>query len=247
MKERRWLYEIARPVVGLFVHAVERLEVVGLENIPPTGPVILVANHINSMDIVSIALPVRRHEHHMAKIELFNVPILGGLLRLLGSFPIRRGESDREALRMAQEVLEAGQVLVIFPEGHRSGTGKMAAGLPGVALIAMRTGAPIVPVGISGTERVFQGLRVGPWAPKVRVVYGKPFTLASDGKRRSEDLKRGIDTIMRQIAALVPPAYRGVYAEPASQRIAATTPDPQTLATNGGGPQAAEPSTPPSA
>lgn len=253
MRERRWFYEVARPLVGLFVHTVERLEVEGVENVPATGPVILVANHISSMDIVTIGLPVKRHEHHMAKVELFGVPVLGSILRLLGAFPVRRGESDRESLRVAEEVLSAGQVLVIFPEGHRSGTGKMAAGLPGVALIAMRTGAPIVPVGISGTERVLKGVRIGPWAPKVRMVFGTPFTLVSDGKRRSEDLRRGIDTIMRRIAALVPPEYRGIYAEQAAQPVAAPPVTPATVP-GGADPLAAAPdpqdsptrSTPPS-
>jgi 1-acyl-sn-glycerol-3-phosphate acyltransferase len=206
------------------------------------------------MDIVTIGLPVKRHEHHMAKVELFGVPVLGSIMRMLGAFPVRRGESDRESLRVAEQVLNAGQVLVIFPEGHRSGTGKMAAGLPGVALIAMRTGAPIVPVGISGTERVFKGFRFGPWAPRVRMVFGKPFTLAANGKRRSEDLRRGIDTIMRHIAALVPPEYRGVYAEPAPQPVAAPPDSPATvpggadpLAADADSPRAATPSTPPSA
>lgn len=252
MKEHRWFYEGARPLVGLFVHAVERLEVAGMENVPPTGPVILVANHISSMDIVTIALPIKRHEHQMAKVELFGVPVLGGIMRLLGAFPVRRGESDRESLRVAEEVLGAGQVLVVFPEGHRSGTGKMAAGLPGVALIAMRSGAPIVPVGISGTERVLKGFRFGPWAPKVRMVFGKPFTLPSDGKRRSQDLRRGIDTIMRQIAALVPPEYRGIYAEPAAQPVAARPTaqmaapgDANPVATEASRADAATPTTPP--
>ena len=256
MKENRWFYEGARPLVGLFVHAVERLRVEGMENVPTTGPTILVANHISSMDIVTIALPIKRHEHHMAKIELFGIPVLGGIMRMLGAFPVRRGESDRESLRVAEEVLNAGQVLVIFPEGHRSGSGKMAAGLPGVALIAMRTGAPIVPVGISGTEKVLKGFRFGPWAPTVRMVFGKPFTLTSDGKRRSEDLRRGIDTIMRHIAALVPPEYRGIYAEPAPQPVAAP-PDSLAIVPGGADPLAAEaqadpretptPSAPPSA
>lgn len=253
MKEHRWFYEVARPLVGLFVHAVERLEVEGLENVPSNGPTILVANHISSMDIVTIGLPVKRHEHHMAKVELFGVPVLGSIMRLLGAFPVRRGESDRESLRIAEDVLNAGQVLVIFPEGHRSGTGKMAAGLPGVALIAMRTGAPIVPVGISGTERVLKGFRVGPWAPKVRMVFGKPFTLTADGKRRSEDLRRGIDSIMRHIAALVPPAYRGIYAGPAPEPIAAAPDIPaivpgtaDSLVADTDYPRSATPSTPPS-
>lgn len=239
MREHRRLYEFARPLIGSYVHLLERLEVVGLENIPADGPVILVANHVHSMDIVTIALPVMRQTHYMAKVELFRVPVFGGFLRLMGAFPVRRGESDRESLRVAQEVISSGQILGIFPEGHRSRTGKMAAGLPGVALIAMRSGAPIVPVAISGTERTLKGLRIGPWAPTVRLVYGEPFHLPPDLSRRSGDLKRGIDYIMRRIAALLPPEYRGVYAEPSAQPVAAT-PDAESLEPGGSDPLAAE-------
>jgi 1-acyl-sn-glycerol-3-phosphate acyltransferase len=211
MKEHRGFYEFCRAVAATVFPLLEKLEVRGLENVPARGPVIMVANHIAFMDIPNIGLRVKRHEHHMGKSELFAVPVLGTIMRWLDAFPVRRGESDRESLRTADELLSAGQVLVVFPEGHRSGTGKMAAGLPGVALIAMRSGAPIVPVGISGTEHIFKG-RYGPWAPRVVLTYGAPFTLTFSGGRKRDDLERGIDTIMRRIAALVPPEYRGIYA-----------------------------------
>ena len=209
MKEHRGFYEFCRAVATVVFPLVEKLEVQGLENVPKQGPLIMVANHIAFMDIPNIGFPVKRHQHHMAKSELFAVPVLGTIMRWLDAFPVRRGESDRESLRTADELLRAGQVLVIFPEGHRSGDGQMAAGLPGVALIAMRSGAPIVPVGISGTEHIFKG-RYGPWAPRVRLNYGAPFTLAFSGGRKRDDLEHGIDTIMRRIAALVPLAYRGI-------------------------------------
>jgi 1-acyl-sn-glycerol-3-phosphate acyltransferase len=215
MKEHRWFYEVARRPLAAFAHFAARLEVKGLENVPAKGPVILVANHLAWMDILAISILCPRQEHFMAKIELFHVPVLGGIFRLLGAFPVRRGEGDRESLRIAQEILEAGQVLVIFPEGHRSDNHALIQGHSGVALIALRSGAPIVPVGISGTERLLKGLRYGPFAPRARVVYGEPFTLPSDGGRRTrDDVVRGIDTIMRRIAALLPPEYRGVYADP---------------------------------
>lgn len=219
MKEHRGFYEFCRVVARAVFPLVEKLEVRGLEHVPAQGPLIMVANHIAFMDIPNIGYRVKRHEHHMAKMELFEVPMLGAIIRRLDAFPVRRGESDRESLRMAEEVLAAGQVLVIFPEGHRSDTHTMAAGLPGVALIAMRSGAPIVPVGISGTEQIFKG-RYGPWAPKVRLNYGEPFTLAFSGGRRRDDLERGIETIMRRIAALVPPEYRGIYADPPAEAAA---------------------------
>jgi 1-acyl-sn-glycerol-3-phosphate acyltransferase len=214
MKEHRLFYEFARRPLTLFTYFVANVQAEGVENIPKSGPVILACNHLAGMDILAVSVPSSRHLHHMAKTELFQIPVAGGVFRLLGAFAVRRGESDRESLRIALEILQAGQVLVIYPEGHRSDYHALQKGHPGAALIAMRSGAPIVPVGISGTEHIFEGLRYGPFAPRVRVVYGKPFTLQGAGTRRTrEDLEHGLDTIMRRIAALLPPKYRGVYAD----------------------------------
>jgi 1-acyl-sn-glycerol-3-phosphate acyltransferase len=214
MKEHRLFYEISRRPLALYTRLFTRLHVEGTEHIPTKGPVIIVSNHLSMMDILALSVPCKRQEHFMAKIELFQVPIFGWYIHTLGAFPVRRGESDRESLRIAADVLSSGQVLVIFPEGHRSDDHALIPGHSGVALIAMRSGAPIVPVAITGTEHV-SPLRFGLWAPRVRVVFGEPFMLPSEGRRTREDLERGIDQIMRRIAALLPPAYRGVYADPA--------------------------------
>jgi 1-acyl-sn-glycerol-3-phosphate acyltransferase len=221
VKEHRWFYELARPVLAFFKWLVLRQETRGVENIPATGSVILVSNHLHGMDILAVAVPSKRHLHFMAKVELFQVPVLGGLNRLIGAFPVRRGESDRESLRIAGEVLAAGQVLAIFPEGHRSDDHTLQKGHTGVALIALRSGAPIVPIGVWGTERALKGLRCGPWAPRVHVTYGEAFTLPPVGRRTREDLDRGLDTIMRRIAALLPEAYRGVYADAVAAPVGA--------------------------
>src|SRR5262249_7242994 len=187
----------------LAVLLLARLRTEGLENIPKTGPVILAMNHISWFDIPMASLRVRRVTHYMAKIELFSLPFLGGLLRICGSFPVRRGESDREALRNAERLLGQGAALVIFPEGHRSDHGPLIAAHPGIALIALRTNAPIVPVGIQGTRAVLSGRRFLFWAPQVTVRYGAPFTVGTpDGKRSRASLAQATDTIMYRIAAL---------------------------------------------
>jgi len=207
-----WFYAFARMVVFLLMPLLARVRMVDIENVPTEGPVMLAANHVAWADIPLISLRVPRITHYMAKIELFHIPILKTIVRLLGAFPVHRGEGDRESLRTAERLLGDGEIVVIFPEGHRSG-GHLITGLPGVALIALRANAPIVPVAISGTERMFKGFRYGPFAPRVTVRYGKPFRLAQAGKRRSrDDMERGVDEIMRQIAALLPPEYRGIYA-----------------------------------
>lgn len=211
-QESKGFYTFAKFVVRLIIPLLARLRVVGLENVPASGPVILAQNHIAWVDIPLASLKVPRITHYMAKIELFGLPVLGGIIRLLGAFPVRRGEGDRESLRISERLLAQGKVLVIFPEGHRSG-GQLIQAHPGTSLIALRTGAPIVPVAISGTEQVFKRFR-----PLVTVSYGKPFYLETSGPRRTrDDLARNTDLIMYHIAELLPPEYRGEYAQPPAE------------------------------
>ncbi len=212
------VYKVMRTVAAILLPLFARLRIVDVENIPTEGPVILAINHIHWLDIPLAAFRIPRVTHYMAKIELFNVPVIGWLIRRLGAFPVRRGEGDRESLRTSERILAEGNVLMIFPEGHRSATGKLAKGHTGASYLALRTGVPVVAVGISGTESVFKRFNYGPWAPKVTVRYSKPFILDTGGGKRSrEGMAEATDTIMRQIAAMLPPEYRGAYAD--------TTPD----------------------
>lgn len=210
-----WFYAMSRAITLLLMPLLARVRIVDIENVPTDGPVMLASNHVAWADIPLISLHVPRITHYMAKVELFHIPILRVIVRLLGAFPVHRGEGDRESLRTAERLLGENEIVVIFPEGHRSG-GHLIKGLPGVALIALRANVPIVPVAISGTEHMFKGFRYGPFAPRVTVRYGKPFRLAQAGKRRSrDDMERGVDEIMRHIATLLPPEYRGEYADDA--------------------------------
>src|SRR5262249_55390982 len=208
---RTGFYAFARVVVRLLVPLVAKLHTEGLENIPREGAMILASDHIAWFDIPLVSLRVPRITHYMAKIELFGIPVLGGMLRWLGAFPVRRGEGDREALRTAQRVLEEGRLLIIFPEGHRSG-GHLIEGKSGVALIALRAGVPVLPVAVFGTDHIRTGFRLGPFAPRVTVRYGKPFRLEPEtGRYSRDDVVNGINEIMLRIAALMPPEYRGIY------------------------------------
>ncbi len=205
-------YAFARVVVGALIPLIAKLRTEGLENIPKEGPFILASDHISWFDIPLVSVRVPRITHYMAKIELFGVPVLGGILRWLGAFPVRRGEGDREALRTAQRVLHEGHLLIIFPEGHRSG-GHLIEGKSGTALIALRAEVPVVPVAVYGTEQILKGPRIGPFAPRITVRYGKPFRLQPEtGRHTRDDVVNGINEIMLQIADLMPPEYRGIYA-----------------------------------
>ncbi len=213
MKEYKWFYETCRVIVAVFVGLLIRLRVAGVHNVPKEGPVILVGNHLNWTDIPMIGLRLRRRTHFMAKAELFQKAPLKWLVIGLGAFPVRRGEADRQAIKQAEEVLKTGQVLVIFPEGTRSKTRMLKEGLPGAALIAVRSGAPVVPVGIYGSEK-FKPWHLWPFRTKITITYGEPFTLSrGEGKRGHLDLQAQLDIMMRHIAELLPPQYQGKYAQ----------------------------------
>jgi 1-acyl-sn-glycerol-3-phosphate acyltransferase len=195
---------------------IRRFEVVGKEHLPLEGPLILASNHLNNADPPMIALAIRpRYPMYMAKREMIRWPILGPAFRAFGAFPVRRGEADLSALRAACEVVQGGALLVMFPEGTRSRTGGLTRGHPGTGLIALRTGAPVLPVAVTGSEGIgWPWLFLKPWSVRhITVTIGEPFRLPPVERLNSEAAIEATDTIMRHIAALLPPKYRGVYAD----------------------------------
>jgi 1-acyl-sn-glycerol-3-phosphate acyltransferase len=232
-KTSRLFYATLRLVARVALPCIVRLRTEGLKNIPRSGPVILAMNHIHWLDIPSASLRVPRVTHYMAKVELFNAGMTGWMLRHGGAFPVRRGEGDREALRTAERLLSAGEVVVVFPEGHRSDDGALIQAHPGVALIALRSNAPVVPVAISGTRDAFKHKRFLFWAPRVTVRYGAPFRLGTgEGRRSRESLAEATGRIMYAIAALLPPEQRGPYANPPLPITSAPETPPGDLATS---------------
>ncbi len=198
----RWL--IAVPLLSL----VARIRLKGRYNVPKHGPFLIAANHLAWTDIPLVPLFLPEKVVFMAKEEYFTSRI-AWLVRLMGAFPVKRGEGDRQALRTAEEQLKQGKVVVLFPEGTRSKTGVMAKGHAGLGMIALRSGVPVVPVAIWGSEKVLKQ-----FGPHVTISYGKPIVFKPKGaKLTREDIDNATEETMRTIAAMLPPEYRGVYEE----------------------------------
>jgi glycerol-3-phosphate dehydrogenase (NAD(P)+) len=168
------VYWIVRGVLEPAIRLWFRLTSTGHRNIPE-GPVILAANHRSFLDPFVIGVFLRRPIYFVAKKELFENRLQGWLLNCLGAFPLRRGESDEESVRTALELLERGQAVVIFPEGTRIRSGSLGKPKRGVGRLALESGAPVVPVAVTGTERArSRGLRIKP--VKVSLRYGRALT-----------------------------------------------------------------------
>ncbi len=208
-ESRLWIWRILFPPVRFLVFLFARVEIRGREHVPASGAYIIVANHTSWKDppIVSLALgtPIR----WMAKIEVFDYPLIGFLLRGIGNFAVRRGESDRRSIQLALQVLERGLPLGVFPEGHRSDDRKLLRGWPGISLLADRADALIVPCGIVGTPTA----RLRPIRRTEAVLsFGKPFRVSDLAPDIGRDRQATADAIMLRIAAVLPPEMRGVYA-----------------------------------
>jgi len=206
-EERLWIWRLLFPIVRALAAFLAPWRLDGAENIPRSGGYILVSNHINWKDPPWIEFALGRAIRYMGKRELFETPVIGFALRAIGAFPVRRGEVDRGALQMALAVIAAGQPLGFFPEGHRSENGQLIRGRPGIAYVAQHSGAPIVPLAVSGTRRARLGAF---WRRDILFSVGPPFR-ASDLGATPNDQQAVADAIMRRVAALLPPEQRGVY------------------------------------
>lgn len=163
-------YSFAKVVVWRIFKPLYRIEILGLENFPKEGGVLLCANHIDNLDPPVVGITAPRPVVFMGKEELFKAPVIKTLMKNLNVVPIKRGASDREALRKGISVLKEGHVLGFFPEGTRSKTGELGEGKPGAGFFALRTNAAVVPCAIIGNYKPFK---------KLKVVFGKPIEMDS--------------------------------------------------------------------
>lgn len=203
-----WFWVTLRAVARFIYLLKLNLRVIGRENVPEEGAFIIASNHLSWMDVPLVPSFLKRKVVYMAKEELFYGKV-GWIVRLLGAFPVKRGEADRQSLRAADTQLKAGKIFMIFPEGTRSKTRQLGKGHVGLGMIALRAGVPVVPVAVWGSENSFKKLR-----PRVTISYGKPLLLTPKGKKITrEDIEEATEEVMRAIAAMMPPEYRGMYGD----------------------------------
>ncbi|MFO7263662.1 MAG: lysophospholipid acyltransferase family protein [Bacillota bacterium] len=168
------MYQVIRWLGWMFFKFFFRLEVYGRHHIPKTGAVLLYANHRSNWDPPILAACIPRKVHYMAKEELFRNPLLAAVIRWFGAFPVKRGAADVGAIKQGLKLLRQGEVLIIFPEGHRSKTGKLGKAQPGAALLALKADATAVPVLLTGRYRPFGKVRVNILPPvNVRAMVGE--------------------------------------------------------------------------
>jgi 1-acyl-sn-glycerol-3-phosphate acyltransferase len=196
-------WKIGRPTIGGLVRAFAPLRVYGAERVPLEGGLVMAFNHFSWIDPPAFGSASPRTIYYMAKIEAHRVPGLGQLIRAFGTFSVRRGESDREAVRMMREIVRDGHALGLFAEGTRQRTGVPGPVQPGAAMVALQEDVPVVPAAIHGS----QDWRVGNWHP-ISIVWGAPMRFdglpkgAKGYREASAELEREIHRLWRWLAEL---------------------------------------------
>ncbi|WP_100372681.1 lysophospholipid acyltransferase family protein [Bacillus sp. FJAT-45037] len=187
------LYQIGQKISRMYLSTKFKVEIIGEENIPKEGGVLLCSNHISNFDPPLLGAYITRPIHYMAKQELFEKPVLKKLLPRLGAFPVKRGMGDKQALRKGINYLKDGQMLGLFPEGTRSRDGKLGKGLAGAGFFALRSDATVIPCAIIGTYKRGDTLKL---------VYGKPIHFED---HRTERVSADVATqvIMDEIGKLI--------------------------------------------
>jgi 1-acyl-sn-glycerol-3-phosphate acyltransferase len=211
MRFQKWL---ALTVTKALIKLTCRVDNTQLARVPKHGPLIIIANHINFLEVPVMYVSMQpRPVTGFAKAENWNHAFTSWLLDLCDAIPLERGEADLDAIRAALAALEKGHILAVAPEGTRSYHGRLQKGRPGTAMLALHSGAPILPLVYYGGEKLNENIR------RLRrtdfhIVVGEPFHIDTGGVRVTREIRRQItDEMMYQLAALLPPEYRGAYAD----------------------------------
>lgn len=202
-------YRFLQVTLGTALRGLLRTSREGVEKIPKTGPVILVTNHVSNIDPVCVVVSLNRPVFHLAKHTLFTKPFRSWFFQTLGGqIPVRRGErgSNEAAVQAAVNALRKGAALGIYPEAHRSKTGKLHRGRPGVGRIALLTGVPVYPVAVQGTFKVWpKGKKVPRLLVPTKVIVGDALHFPKDAKRAADtaECQRVTDQVMVELAKLL--------------------------------------------
>lgn len=198
--------------VKLIANICLKISVEGMENFPKSGPALVVINHLGDADLPALVAAFPYMPDALGKIELYDLPILGKLMDWYGIIWLHRGRPDKRALRAALDGLAEGRVIVIAPEGRYSLTGALEEGNGGAAFLAYKSGAPVLPIVVTGTENanVYGRLKKLQRAP-VKIKVGKMFDLAGQVAVKKDAVPEGTRLIMQALADLLPQEYRGAY------------------------------------
>lgn len=177
----------------IFFTTHHRIKVIGRENIPSEGGVLLCSNHHSNLDPPLIGVTSARELSFMAKSELFKIPVFGPLLKTLNAFPIKRGASDRQAIKLASQLLKDGHTLLLFPEGSRNKSKELGTGLSGAGFFALRTDAVVIPCAIMTSYKMFT---------PITVIYGKPIDMSSLKEKKTKPME-ATQVIMSHIQELI--------------------------------------------
>ena len=213
------VYRIVHFITRTFFKLYGQWELIEYDNLPKTGPVITASNHISYLDAEMVGAAITRECAFMARHDLWDNKFLAWLLPKLGSFPVNRDKPDRAAIRSAFDALDKGLCLVIFPEGTRSKDGKLQAAEPGVALIVQKSGAPVVPIAVIGSDEMMPVGSKSLKRVKLKLIFGKPIHFDPASSR--EMILLGV---MSGIAALQTKA--GVPSEAVEARRAVAASEP---------------------
>lgn len=204
---RRFIQILAK-IIAFFAL---NMKVRGMENFPAKGPAIIVFNHLGDWDSILLAAVIPERAECIGKIELNDHWLAGPALRAYGCIWIHRGQPDRRAMRAALDALKEGRMVTLAPEGRQTVTGALEDGTEGAAFIAMKSGAKVVPIGLTGTENAHISDHINHWKRvPVSLTVGKPFHIQNQAERQ-ETIRSGTRQIMEALARLLPPKLRGQY------------------------------------
>ena len=208
---RRMFRVFARGLTKLLTFVFLDATVRGMENFPKNGPAVVVINHLGDADIVLLGAKIPVMTDGMGKIELYDHWLVGPLFRAYGVIWVHRGRPDRKAVRAALDGLSQGRMITLAPEGRQSLSNGLEEGTEGAAYLALKSGAPIVPAAMTGTENDNVYGHMHKWKrATVTLTVGKPFHL-KEYEDRKRMLEEGTEQIMDSLARLLPEAYRGKY------------------------------------